>query len=246
MVCSGNLARTSFTNSTKCSEYPLATSRQINLTCGTASRMLLIFSRSFFPLPELTAICCTKQTKRRKTRTVTLPPSTRLFWAQHRDPPRFTLIRQTHSGPAQETCSSRGKGDWLLQLPELTLPSVPPLNSTYPEPWTSATQSRAWLLFHFLKLSTWNSEPWSCWCKFSSRRRGEVKRARVAGLFRFLVPKPWPSPWASRLGGRKEGKMSKTPLIKPLPVFLFTSNATLSQHANRNLHGLPPVLASPS
>lgn len=60
IVCSGNLARTSFTNSTKCSEYPLATSRQINLTCGTASSMLLIFSRSFSPLPELTATCCTK------------------------------------------------------------------------------------------------------------------------------------------------------------------------------------------
>ena len=126
MVCSGNLDRTSFTNSTKCSEYPLATSRQINLTCGTASRMLLIFSRSFVLLPELTATCYTEQTKRCKTGTVS--------GVQRSDPasihppvlgtvpcPSEVHPDHTHSGPAQETCNSRGKGDSHGHLSKLTV-----------------------------------------------------------------------------------------------------------------------------
>lgn len=57
MVWSGNFPRTVLTNSTKCSEYPLATSRQMYLMSGMASRMLHSFSRSACPLPELAATC---------------------------------------------------------------------------------------------------------------------------------------------------------------------------------------------
>lgn len=108
MVCSGNLDRTSFTNSTKCSEYPLATSRQMNFTCGTASKMRLIFSRSFCPLPELTATCYGKVKHRRWSWMAEFKgrPSS------IRQPSRFTLSK--HGGCVQETNSSRGKGDLLL------------------------------------------------------------------------------------------------------------------------------------
>lgn len=57
MVWLGNFPRTVLTNSTKCSEYPLATSRQMYLISGMASRMLHSFSRSACPLPELAATC---------------------------------------------------------------------------------------------------------------------------------------------------------------------------------------------
>lgn len=57
MVWLGNFPRTVLTNSTKCSEYPLATSRQMYLISGIASRMLHSLSRSACPLPELAATC---------------------------------------------------------------------------------------------------------------------------------------------------------------------------------------------
>ena len=52
-MCSGNFARTSFTNSTKCSEYPLATSRQ----------MAVIFSTSFVAIPQLAITYCSNKDK---------------------------------------------------------------------------------------------------------------------------------------------------------------------------------------
>ncbi len=58
IVWLGNSCRTSFTNSTKCSEYPFATSTQMYDSWGTAWRMPFSFSRSPFARPTLAATCC--------------------------------------------------------------------------------------------------------------------------------------------------------------------------------------------
>lgn len=159
MVCSGNLDRTSFTNSTKCSEYPLATSRQMNFTCGTASKMRLIFSRSFCPLPELTATCYGKVKHRRWSWMGVFKG--RPFSIQQ--PSRFTLSK--YRGCVQETNSSRGKGDLLLPWSTKTSGFLahPWLTYTHPRTWDSATKPHnkhiqeysrpcSQLLLSFLKL----------------------------------------------------------------------------------------------
>ena len=57
IVREGNLDRTCFTNSTKCSEYPLATSKQIYWTSGMDEITPSSLSRSPLFNPALTATC---------------------------------------------------------------------------------------------------------------------------------------------------------------------------------------------
>ena len=65
------------------------------------------------------------------------------------------------------------------------------------------------------------------------QRRGKENQggqsARVPHAQAVAVTLSIPLRWG---WGKREGKMSKTSLIKLLPVFIFTPNTTLSQHAN--------------
>lgn len=55
MVCEGNFCLTSLTKCTKCSEYPFATSTQTYCIWGTAAKIAASLSKSFSPVPVLTA-----------------------------------------------------------------------------------------------------------------------------------------------------------------------------------------------
>lgn len=63
IVWDGNLCLTRLTNSTKCSEYPLATSRHMNSIAGTAPITSVIFVKSASPVPELIAMFYNKSTQ---------------------------------------------------------------------------------------------------------------------------------------------------------------------------------------
>ena len=77
-------------------------------------------------------------------------------------------------------------------------------------PWGHKESDTTWQLNN----ATWNAEPWSGWCKFSSWSRGEERKTRVAGLLEFLMPKPSPLPWASHWGGGGRGQRERC--LKPL------------------------------
>ena len=113
MVCSGKRFRTSFTNSTKCSEQPLATSRHTYFTWGIAFRICSSCSKSEEPVPELAARCCERNWAMSMSEMTWLVSQRE--WGGQGQKPSKKDFRKTglRKGSGRTSVTSRQSGFWL-------------------------------------------------------------------------------------------------------------------------------------